>query len=137
MPGCFRFVACLAFGLVGYFITACLLGRTMLGRKIAIGIAAIAIIVACSAIAWVAFRNTEGETDQEGMLVSRQVLDDVTDLVRKENLDCPYALQGEIMETNKDGNVYRLSCGSRDDNRKPFRYRVTIRSYGQSVVEPW
>jgi hypothetical protein len=109
----------------------------MLGRKIAIGVAAAVIIVACTATAWVAFKSTDAEPDQEGMLVSRRVLDEITDLVRKENLDCPYALQGEIMENNKDGNVYRLSCGSRDDNRKPFRYRVTIRSYGQSVVEPW
>jgi len=109
----------------------------MLGRKIAIGTAAAVVVIACSATAWVAFKNADGETDQEGMLVSRQVLDEVTDLVRKENLECPYALQGEVMETNKDGNVYRLSCGSRDDNRKPFRYRVMIRSYGQSLVEPW
>jgi hypothetical protein len=109
----------------------------MLGRRIAIGSAAVAIAIAGVSTAWVALKNTHDEAEQEGMLVNRQLLDEVTNVARKENFDCPYALQGELVEASDRGNTYRLSCGSRDDHKKPFSYRVTIRPYGQSTVEPW
>jgi hypothetical protein len=107
---------------------------------IAIGGAA-ALALACGAVAWVgtrpAIEKASEETANEGMLISRKTLDEILGNVRDDKFVCPNAIQGEFMGATDSGNVYRVSCASSMRRQASDRFRITVRPYAQTTVEPW